>query len=201
MIAAVVLAAGMSTRMGRPKLLLPYGEHTVIEHIIVTLLALPLGEVVVVTGHEQSRLEMLLGRWPVRTVHNPDYREGEMLSSLQIGLRSVAPVTQAALLVLGDMPALDSDVVRQLIQAYQASDWSAVVIPSYRMRAGHPVLIPRHYWQEILELPQEANPRSVLRGPNTSVIWVKVNSPSVVLDIDTPQDYEQGLHQKDHKLD
>lgn len=201
MIAAVVLAAGMSTRMGRPKLSLPYGEHTVIEHIIDTLLTLPLGEVLVITGHEQSQVETLLSRWPVRTVHNPDYREGEMLSSLQTGLRSVAPINHAALLVLGDMPALDSDVVRRLIQAYQASDGNAVVIPSYRMRAGHPVLIPRRYWQEILELPQEANPRTVLRGPNTSVIWVQVNSPSVVQDIDTPQDYERNLHQRDHRLD
>jgi molybdenum cofactor cytidylyltransferase len=114
MIAAVILAAGMSTRMGRPKLSLPYGEHTVIEHIVATLLTLPLREVVVVTGHEQSQVETLLSRWPVRTVHNPDYREGEMLSSLQAGLRSLAPVNHAALLVLGDMPALDRDVVRRL---------------------------------------------------------------------------------------
>lgn len=201
MISAVVLAAGMSTRMGRPKLLLPYGQHTVIEQVVATLLASLVDEVVVITGHEQARLETLLEHWPVRTVHNPGYSEGEMLSSLQIGLRSVAPISQAALLVLGDMPALDGDVVRQLIQTYRASDGTSVVIPSYRMRAGHPVLIPPCCWQEILDLPEGANPRSVLRGPDTSVIWMEVNSPSVLQDIDTPQDYHRGLRHRDHKVD
>jgi len=159
-ISAVVLAAGLSTRMGRLKLLLPYGEYTVIEQVVSVLLSSPVDEVLVVTGHERAAVEAALARWPVRTVFNPDYAVGEMLSSAQVGLRSMAA------------------------DAY---------IPSYRMQAGHPVLIPRPFWPAILALPAGADLRSVWRAEGTRVQWVGVDTPSVLRDMDTPEDYEQEL--------
>jgi molybdenum cofactor cytidylyltransferase len=195
LISAVVLAAGMSARMGRLKQLLPYGNHTVVEQVIATLLSAPVHEILVVTGHERARVEGALAGWPVRTVFNPAYAAGEMLSSVQVGLRSVAMDSRAALLVLGDMPTLESQVVRQLVEAYRAADDAAVYIPSYQMRAGHPVLVPRSFWDAILRLPSDANVRSVLRAQETPVVWVEVSTPSVLRDMDTPEDYQRALDQ------
>ncbi len=193
MISAVVLAAGLSTRMGRLKLLLPYGEHTVIEQMVSVLLSSPVDEVLVVTGHERAAVEAALARWPVRTVFNPDYAAGEMLSSVQAGLRSVAADAWAVLLAVGDMPAIEVDVVAQLITDYQATGDGCVYIPSYRMQAGHPVLIPRLFWPAILALPAGANLRSVWRAEGTRVQWVVVDTPSVLRDMDTPEDYQLEL--------
>lgn len=193
MISAIILAAGMSTRMGRLKQLLPYGKHTVIEHIISVLLATPVDEVLVVIGHERTAVETALAKWPIRTVLNPHYAEGEMLSSVQAGLCAASTESQAALLAVGDMPAIEGEVVAQLIQAYDEEGDDRVYIPSYQMRAGHPVLVPRPHWAAILSLPRGDNLRSVLRAGDTRVRWVVVDRPSVLRDIDTPTDYEREL--------
>jgi len=192
-ISAIVLAAGLSTRMGRPKQLLPYGEHTVVEQVVLVLLASPVDEVVVVIGHQRSAVETALAKWPVRTVFNPDYAEGEMLSSAQAGLRTVSAASQAVLLAVGDMPAIEGTVVAQLIETYRAAGDGYVYIPSYQMRAGHPVLVPRPYWGAILSLRTGDNLRSVLRAKSTHVQWVIVDTPSVLRDIDTPTDYGREL--------
>jgi molybdenum cofactor cytidylyltransferase len=192
-ISAIVLAAGLSTRMGRPKQLLPYAGHTVIEQIVSVLLAAPVDEVLVVTGHERRAMETALAKWPVRTVFNSNYAQGEMLSSAQTGLRAAAPEGQAALLAVGDMPAIEKDVVVRLIQSYRVASDERVYIPSYQMRAGHPVLVPRSYWETILSLPRGDNLRSVLRAKTTHVQWVVVDTPSVLRDMDTPADYQHEL--------
>ena len=193
MISAIVLAAGLSTRMERPKQLLPFGEHTVIEQVVSVLLVSPVDEVLVVTGHERAAVEAALAHWPVRTVFNPDYAQGEMLSSVQAGLQAISFECQAALLAVGDMPAIERDVVAQIVKAYQAAGRDMVCIPSYQMRAGHPVLVPHSYWKAILSLPQGDTLRSVLRARNTHVRWVVVDTPSVLRDMDTPADYTREL--------
>jgi molybdenum cofactor cytidylyltransferase len=193
MISAVILAAGLSSRMSRPKQLLPYAEHTVIEQVVSVLLASPVDEVLVITGHQRLAVEARLAQWPVRTVFNPGYAEHEMLSSVQAGLEAVSAESQAALLALGDMPAIEEAVITQLVRAYHAAGDASVYIPSYRGRAGHPVLVPRPYWQAILSLPADDTLRSVLRADSTHVHWEVVHTPSVVRDMDTPADYAREL--------
>jgi molybdenum cofactor cytidylyltransferase len=193
MISAVILAAGLSTRMGRPKLLLPYGGHTVVEQIASVLLASLVDEVLAVTGYKRGAVEATLAKWPVQTIFNPHYAEGEMLSSVQAGLRAVSADSRAALLVVGDMPAIERDVVARLVQAYHTAGDDFVYIPSYQMRAGHPVLVPHLYWPAILALPTGDSLRSVLRAETTRVQWVVVDTPSVLRDMDTPADYEREL--------
>jgi len=193
MISAIVVAAGLSTRMGQLKQLLPYGEHTVIEQVVSVLLASPVEEILVVTGHERGLVETALAKWPMKTVFNADYAEGEMLSSVQAGLRAVDTKSEAALLAVGDMPAIERDVVAQLIQAYTAAGNDSVYIPSYRMQAGHPVLVPSSYWGAVLSLPKGDTLRSVLRAESTRVQWMVVDTPSVLRDIDTPDDYQREL--------
>lgn len=191
MVSGIVLAAGLSTRMGQPKQLLPYGKRTVIEQVVAVLLVSAVCEVVVVTGHAREAVEAALANWPVRRVFNPDYAGGEMLSSVQVGLRAADPSSKAALLALGDMPGIEHQVVNQLVEAFQAGGERSVYIPSHAGRAGHPVLVPRPFWERIWALPREASLRDVLRAPDTPVTWVTVDTPSVLHDIDTPADYER----------
>ena len=164
-----------------------------IEQIASVLLASSVDEVLVVTGHQRALVEAALTDWPIRTVFNPRYADGEMLSSAQVGLRAVSADSDAALLAVGDMPAMEGAVVNQLIQAYRVAGNDFVYIPSYQMRAGHPVLVPRPQWRAILSLARGDNLRSVLRAGTTRVKWVVVDTPSVLRDIDTPADYEREL--------
>src|SRR5690606_23408264 len=118
-VAAVVLAAGQSQRMGRSKPLLPWGDgQTVIETIVQRLLSFRFSEILVVTGHQGDEVQRALAHLPVSFVENTEYARGEMISSLQVGLRGLADTTSGALVVLGDQPTLDGRVIGQVLSAY-----------------------------------------------------------------------------------
>lgn len=189
MIAAVVLAAGLSRRMGRPKLPLPWGEKTVIEKVVQSVLDGGVEQVLVVTGGARQEVEAALDRWPVQFVFNPHYADQEMLVSLQIGLRALGGDIVAALVCLGDQPQIQAEVVRKIYEAYQ-QDQSAIVVPSYHMRRGHPWLLPREHWNEVLALPAESNLRAYLQTNAGIIHYVVVDTPSILADLDTPQDYQ-----------
>jgi molybdenum cofactor cytidylyltransferase len=195
-ISAIIVAGGLSTRMGRLKQLLPYGNHTVIEQIVSVLLQCPLAEIVVVTGHERQAVEAQLAPWPVRPVFNSNYRAGEMLSSIQCGLAALNSEMQAAMVVLGDQPQLQAEVVRQLIELYQAGA-GRLIMPSFQMRRGHPIVIDRAYWPEILNLAAGKILRDVINAHAGAIHYVIVETDSVLHDIDTPEQYQQALRHLD----
>jgi len=192
MIASIVLSAGLSSRMGQSKPLLPFGERTVIEHIISVLQECPVEEILIVSGHQYKAVEHCLSGWPARLVFNPDYATGEMLSSIQIGLQTASPDVDAALIVLGDQPALERAVVDKIIATYREGRGS-IVIPSYQMRRGHPFLIDRKHWKGILALGSEQTLRDFLLGVGREIHHVEVMTPSVLQDMDTPADYQREL--------
>jgi molybdenum cofactor cytidylyltransferase len=185
-IAAIVLAGGLSRRMGRSKPLLPWGNRTVIENIVGKLIPFRLSDVVVVTGYKADGVNSALGRLPVRTVFNPAYAVGEMLSSLKAGLRALGDDIDACLVVMGDQPQLSPRIVRQVINAYNQGAGS-IVAPSYRGQRGHPVLIQRRYWPELLELSFGSAPRDVVR--QYPVAEIACEDDSILRDIDTPEQY------------
>lgn len=199
-IAAIVVAAGLSKRMGQPKQLLPYGKHTVIERIGDVLLECSLAEIVVVTGHERQAVEDRLAAWPVRPVFNSRYRTQEMLSSIQCGLLALASEVQAVLIVLGDQPQLERDVVQMLIEAYQRGA-GRLIIPSFQMRRGHPILIDRIYWPEILALDANETLRQVIDTHADEIHYAPVKTNSILSDIDTPEDYRRELRRLDEVKD
>ncbi|MFQ5611150.1 MAG: NTP transferase domain-containing protein [Anaerolineae bacterium] len=191
-VSAIVVAAGLSTRMGALKQLLPYGEHTVIEQIVSVLLECPLDEVIVVTGHERQAIEAGLAAWPVRCVFNPGYQAGEMLSSVQCGLLALGSEVRVALIALGDQPQLEAAVVEQLIAAYRAGS-GRLLIPSYYMRRGHPILIDRVYWPEILSLDTAKTLRDFINARAGEIHYLNVETDSVLRDMDTPKAYRREL--------
>jgi molybdenum cofactor cytidylyltransferase len=189
-VGAIVLAAGMSTRMGQTKALLPWDGRTVIEAIVSRLIVARFPEIVVVTGHRGQDVARALAKLPVQTAHNPNYAQGEMLSSLQVGLSALSEAMAACLVVMGDQPALDGRVIHRVLTAY-AEGQGEMVMPVYQGQRGHPVLIDRRYWPELLALERGA-PRDVINRYPDRVAEVPVDTDSVLRDIDTPEQYRRA---------
>ncbi|NPV76779.1 MAG: nucleotidyltransferase family protein [Anaerolineae bacterium] len=189
-IGAVVLAAGMSIRMGQPKLLMPWGSTTVIGKVIDTLIAAAVNPIVVVVGGSQEGIRRLLTGLPVVIVYNPHFANGEMLESLQTGLKDIPDYVQASLMVLGDQPQILESTVRSVIARYQP-DVPRLIIPSYRYRRGHPWLIPRKFWFEIMNLKPPLTLRDFLKQHTDEIDYLNVDNSSVLEDLDTPEDYQK----------
>lgn len=188
MITAIVLAAGESRRMGRPKLALPWGKTTVLGQVLATYTHAGVDNLLVVTGGNRDQVEALIGD-SARVVFNPDYARGEMLSSLQCGVRNLEPACKAILIALADQPLLRSDSVKAVIAAYQDSSQASIVVPSYQLRRGHPWLATAIHWDEILELRAPLSLRDFLRRHQEEIHYVTVDDPGVLQDLDTPDDY------------
>lgn len=190
-IGAIVLAAGMSTRMGQPKVLLPWTDkHNIIEHIIEQLLNSRLDQIVVVTGKNAAEVKQIVKPLGVQTAYNRSYNTGEMLSSVKAGLRMMPDHVAAALIVLGDQPRIQPRVIYKLLMAY-AEGKGEIIIPSFERRRGHPILLSRRYWGEMLNLPRGSSPRTIINAHQNEIYYVNVNTDSVLRDVDTPEDYNE----------
>ncbi|NMB87098.1 MAG: nucleotidyltransferase family protein [Chloroflexi bacterium] len=189
-VAAIVLAAGLSTRMGTPKMTLPWGDTTVLGHILEVLRSTGLTQVCVVTGGARELVEEQARLFQAQTAFNPQYENGEMLSSLQTGLSSLPDDSLAALVILGDQPQIEDDVVRCVAGA-TTDVTTSLVIPSYHMRRGHPWLVGRRYWPEILALKSPSTMRDFINTHKDDITYVNVATPSILMDLDTPEEYRQ----------
>ncbi|MBV6395511.1 MAG: Molybdenum cofactor cytidylyltransferase [Anaerolineales bacterium] len=187
-ITALILAAGQSTRMGQPKMLLPWGETTVLGQVIETIRRAGLDDIIVVTGGERERVEKLVTSYKVQVAHNMDFKSGGMLSSLQCGLRALKPTAGAALIFLGDQPQIQERSVQAVTSRFEETK-ANLVVPSYQMRRGHPWLAARPLWSEILSMPAVESPRDFLNRHATGIEYVTVDDPSILADLDTPDDY------------
>lgn len=187
MITAIILAAGESKRMGEPKMLLPWGKSTVLQTVISTFQAAGIKDILVVTGGARQQVEALIGK-TVQTVFNENYQTGEMLSSIQLGLSVKMREAGAALICLGDQPQVEERSVRRICNAFLESK-SQIVVPSYQMQRGHPWLAARPLWGELLDMKPPKTPRDFLKKHAREIHYVNVDTPSVIADLDTPEDY------------
>jgi molybdenum cofactor cytidylyltransferase len=188
---AVILAAGQSRRMGRNKMLLPFATSTVLETVVTEVAACDqVHDLVVVTGHQADQIAALLGSHPLRCIFNPAYAQADMLVSIQVGLRALSTETTAALIVLGDQPRLQRQVIQRVVEAQQPN---AIIIPSYQMKRGHPILIDRALWPEVLALPETATLRDFIHAHEAQIRYVVVETDSVLKDMDTPEDYAKMI--------
>ena len=190
-IGAVVLAAGKSQRMGKPKLVLPWKGHTVIWQIVDTLSSAGVNDIIVVTGGSSDLVEKALAETAACCVHNPDYASSEMIHSLKIGLQALPAGCQALLVALGDQPFIEEAVIRRVIDTFLQTR-SPLVIPSYQMRRGHPWLVERSRWQDLLAMPESQTLQDFISLHNSEITYVNVDTPSILKDIDTPEDYQKS---------
>lgn len=187
--AGIILAAGMSTRMGQLKQLLPLGGRAAIERI-AEVVGRQLGEVVVVLGHRAAEIAPVLAAYPVRWVVNADYQTG-MLSSVQCGLRAVGRAADY-LIFLGDQPRLSRALIEQVLQARKQVR-EGIIIPTANGKRGHPVLICNAYRTEILGLPPDVGLNLVTRGHPEDTCELPVAEKAILTDMDTPADYQREL--------
>jgi molybdenum cofactor cytidylyltransferase len=186
-VAGIVLAAGSSTRLGRPKQLLDLAGKSVLQHVLDAAAASPLEEMVVVLGHAAEDVAATV-RLPAHAglVINAEFQEGQS-TSMKAGLRAVGPGTAAAVFLLGDQPGVRSDVIAAVIEAYRGGA-GPVVQASYRGRPAHPTLFDRGVWEELEAATGDEGARGILaRHPDwRSTVEVGGDPPA---DIDTEQDY------------
>jgi molybdenum cofactor cytidylyltransferase len=187
MITAIVLAAGESKRMGEPKMLMPWGKSTVLQTVIATLQTAGLSDILVVTGGARRQIESLVGK-SVQTLFNENYADKEMLVSIQAGLRAKMREASAALICLGDQPQLQEKSAREIITAWHQNR-ARIIVPSFEKRRGHPWLIAREYWDEILNLPADQTMRDFFNQHKRDIFYVNMDTPSILQDLDTPEDY------------
>jgi len=187
MITAIILAAGESKRMGEPKMLMPWGKSTVLQTVISTFQTSGINDILVVTGGAHQQVESLIGQ-TVQTIFNEDYEKGEMLSSIQMGLSAKMNEASAALICLGDQPQVTERSVRSICDTFMKNK-SPIVVPSYDMHRGHPWLLARPLWDELLQMKSPRTPRDFLKKHARKIHYVNVDTASVIEDLDTPEDY------------
>ncbi len=187
MIAAVVLAAGMSSRMGRQKLLLPMaGERPLIRLSVERVLAAGLDDLVVVLGQNAEAVGAALAGLPIRTVVNPLYAEGQS-TSLRAGLDALRPETEAVVVALGDQPLPEPALIGRLVAAFRQSG-RPIVAPRYRDGRGNPVLFAARLFDELRAVTGDQGGRAVIACDPGRVAELPVDA-AMPADIDTWADY------------
>ena len=186
MIAGVVLAAGLSRRMGRPKLLLDWGGSPVIRGAVEQVRAAGVGQLVVVVGFESADVRGALSGFPVQFVQNPDPAAGQG-SSIACGVSALGPEVRAALIALGDQPALPAEVIPRLLETYDRTG-KAIVAPVYRGVQGNPVLFASGVFAELRGLTGDRGARGVVERDAARVALVPFDLP-MPPDLDTPEEY------------
>lgn len=193
-IAAILLAAGRSRRMGAFKPLLPFGaSQTVIETCIGNLLAAGCAEVVVVVGHRGEELRARLAHLPVKFAFN-DEIESEMGASIAQGVRALSVEATAVLIALGDQPAVTAKEIRQVVEAHRLLG-ARLVVPEWHGRGGHPVLLSLSFRASLLNLDATRGLRALFEAHAGEVLRVAVASPYIARDMDTWEDY-RALHEE-----
>ena len=195
MIWAMILAAGESRRMGRPKLLLPFGEKTIIEKIIESVIQSKAEKVLVVLGSDLKKIEEKIKNFPLKIAINPDFRKG-MLSSIQRGFQVMPENTKAVLIILGDQPLISTAIINKIIDAYKRTG-KGIVLPVYKNERGHPVLIDMKYRGEVENLSPDIGLRGTVYNHPEDILEVEVETPRILKDIDNIEDYKRELKNKE----
>jgi len=184
-IAAVVLAAGRSTRMGSNKLVAELNGTPLVRIAAEQALASCADPVIVVTGHERERVEKALAGLAVRFVHNPEFADG-LSTSLKAGLAAVPPEADGAIICLGDMPQVRAAMIDRLIAAFDPARGALIVVPTIDGKRGNPVLWSRRFFPELAGLEGDVGARHMIGAYGEAVVEVAADRAALV-DIDTPE--------------
>lgn len=188
MVSAILLAAGASKRMGKPKQLMPLGNSTILEQTIDNLLGSRVSEVIVVLGHRAEEMTKVIANKPVKIIINPAYQQG-MSTSIITGLNLVDSRAQAVMLTLADQPFIDSKTIDRLIEEFSNHN-KGIAIPAYKGMRGHPIIFSIKYKGALSELKGDIGGRQIIREHPDDILAVTVDSPSINIDIDDIDEYQ-----------
>ena len=188
MIWAVILAAGESRRMGTQKLLLPFGDTTIVGAVVRTAAASRVDGTMVVLGADRDAIRDALASSKTTFAINDNYQLG-MLTSIQAGIRALPPEAAAAVIMLGDQPFLRASVVDAVVAGFE-NGARGIVIPTFQGRRGHPVLIDLvKYREEVLAIEPLDGLRALMRAHPGDILEVETGDANILRDLDTPEDY------------
>jgi len=193
MINAVILSAGESSRMGRPKALLPIDGQTFIERIVGALKHTKVGKVLVILGHHAEEMCRRIDHLPVEILINPDYKLGQ-LSSLQVAVRHLEPDADCdgMLVHLVDHPYIDAKLVKVMIERFYEGG-KLIVVPRYGAKRGHPVIFSRKLFAELLAAPMDQGAKAVVNAHRDDTLAIDTQDSGVTVDIDTPELYKKHV--------
>lgn len=187
MISAILLAAGKSRRIGKPKQVLPLGSSTILEQTVDNLLRSKIDDLIVVLGYAAQEVMKKIANRPVKIAINPAYEQG-MSTSIVTGLRLVDNKAQAVMITLADQPFICINIINSLIETFFHHN-KGIVIPTYQGRRGHPVIFAVKYKEELLKLTGDIGGRQIIKRHSEDVVEMPVDSESINVDIDTLSDY------------
>jgi molybdenum cofactor cytidylyltransferase len=188
-IAAIILAAGRSSRMGENKMLAEVGGEPLVRRTARSVLASRCRPVVLVAGHEAGKVRAAVRGLDLGIVANPRYAEG-LSTSLVTGIGALSESAEAALICLGDMPLVQAETVEALLGGFEGNPGVGAVLPAYGGEWGNPVLLARKLFVEIGQLTGDAGARKLLRGRD-DVLIIETTDASVLIDTDTPHELAQ----------
>jgi len=189
-IAAVVLGAGRSSRMGGPnKLLAEIAGRPLVRIVVEAALASRARPVVVVTGHQRERVEAVLAGLPVTFVHNPQFADG-LGTSLKAGIAALPAEVDGAIVCLGDMPQVDAALIDRLIGAFDPDKGALVVVPTIDGKRGNPVVWSRRFFPDLMAVEGDVGARHLIGRYTEAVAEVPLSGKAVLTDVDTPEALE-----------
>jgi molybdenum cofactor cytidylyltransferase len=183
-----VLAAGEARRFGSPKLLMPFGNSTVLGSVISALAAADIAPIVVVTGPGAPAIETALKGAAVQVVRNPDPARG-MVSSVRVGVEALPDSLKRFMIALGDQPRIRPEDISRLLRAHRGSG-KGIALPTYQGKRGHPVLFHSRFRQAILALADDQTLRDLIHAHHGDCVEVECDSDAYVRDIDTQEQYQ-----------
>ena len=186
-VALIVLAAGLSKRFGRNKLLEKIEGKTVIERVVSEALKSKVDDVIVVVGHEAERIEEVLKNLPCKLVFNEDYLKGQS-SSVKKGLSVVKELADAVMVLPGDVALVDSKMMNAIIDEYKKGK-SSIVVAGYRERSGHPILIGRELFREVEQIDEATMGLKKVMKDHFSKVKIIETSEAALMDFDTPEEF------------
>jgi len=188
MINAIILAAGASERMGKPKPLLRFNDKTFLDQIISVLKRSEADRITVVLGAEAEKIKKTIDLSGTRIVINKDYQKGQ-LSSLILGIEQTPQETEAILVCLVDNPFITKEVVNKIISKFKETN-NPIIVPAFNKKRGHPTLFSRSLFNELLNAPEEQGARYVIYSNEEKILELETSESGILIGIDTPDDYK-----------
>lgn len=188
-IVAIVLAAGLSSRMGKFKQLLPFKDKKVISYIVDVLQQSCLINTFVVVGHQKQMVEQELSGYDVGIIFNENYQEG-MHTSVMSGVKNLPAECDGFMMVLGDQPEISVKLINALID-YKSNNDKGIIIPSFSNKRGHPVIFDKKYINQAMSLDPDKGLKALVQQNQHDIDYMVVKDDRILFDIDTPSDYEK----------
>lgn len=185
---AVILAAGLSTRMAENKLLLPLGNKKVVDHVIEAVKGSKIQECVLVTGRDSQLLTSIADDHGISRVYNEAYAQGQSTSVIA-GLKALEKGCDGVFFILGDQPLITSQVLDDMMVSFESSD-ASILVPMSENGKGSPVLFGKEWFPQLLEITGDKGGRQIIRSNQEAVAYYQVDDQAFFLDVDTQVLYE-----------